>query len=75
MADIRSQKNGKVLRQDSLNAEPFKIIPDIVAVVLQTLFEAIWNEEQLSYYWTDDVTVRISIRRPARLQHLERFAS
>lgn len=59
MAAIRSLKNGKAPGQDSLNAELFTADPELVAEILQALFEAIWEEKQVPEGWTEGVFVKI----------------
>ena len=57
VAAIRSVKNRKAPGQDSLNAEFFKAAHEFAAQVLQPLFEAIWENKQLPYDWTEGVIV------------------
>ena len=49
MPAIRSPKTGKAPGQDSLNADLFKVEPEVAAQVLQLLFAAIWEEKQLPH--------------------------
>ena len=60
MPAIRSPKTGKAPGQDSLNADLFKVEPEVAAQVLQLLFAAIWEEKQPPDDWMESVIVTIA---------------
>ena len=49
---VKTLKNNKTRRQDTLQAELLKINPDLAADLLLPLFETIWEQEQLPHDWT-----------------------
>ena len=59
IAAIKSLKNGKAPGQDNLNAELFKIDPELASQILQPLFKAIWEIKQLPEDWTEGIIVKI----------------
>lgn len=56
---IKTLKNGKSPGQDNLDAELFKADPELAATILQPLFTAIWEGEEMPDDWTKGLIVKI----------------
>ena len=56
---IKSLRNGKSPGQDNLNAELFKVEPEIAAGFLVPLFKAVWERKQIPGDWSEGVIVKI----------------
>ena len=56
---IKSLKNGKAPGHDNLNTELFESDPELAATILQPLFAAIWEGEEVPADWTKEAFIRI----------------
>ncbi|KAJ8370368.1 hypothetical protein SKAU_G00103960 [Synaphobranchus kaupii] len=59
MTAIRSLKSGKAPGQDNLNAELFKVHPELSAKLLQPLFTVIWEGKKIPDDWSKGVIIKI----------------
>ena len=55
----KSLKNGKAPGHDNLNAELFKADQELTTVILQPLFVAIWEGEEVPADWRKGIIIRI----------------
>ena len=56
---IESLTNVKAPRHDNLNTELFEAETELAATILQPLFAAIWEGEEVPADWTKRVVIRI----------------
>ena len=56
---VKSLKNGKAPGHDKFNAELFKADPELAAAILQPLFVAIWEGEEVPADWRKGIIIRI----------------
>ncbi|CAG2201949.1 unnamed protein product [Mytilus edulis] len=56
---IKSLKNGKSPGHDNLNAELFKVDPELAAEILQSLFTSIWEGKIIPDDWTKGIIIKL----------------
>ncbi|XP_035829459.1 uncharacterized protein LOC101855698 [Aplysia californica] len=56
---VKSMKTRKSPGMDNLNAELFKVDPELTAAILQPLFKTIWEGEQIPEDWSTGVIVKV----------------
>ncbi|CAG2233652.1 unnamed protein product [Mytilus edulis] len=57
---IKSLKNGKSPGHDNLNAELFKVDPELAAEILQSLFTSIWEGKIIPDDWTKGIIIKLA---------------
>ncbi|XP_076105780.1 uncharacterized protein LOC143074119 [Mytilus galloprovincialis] len=57
---IKALKNGKSPGQDNLNAELFKVDPELAAEILQSLFTSIWKGKIIPDDWTKGIIIKLA---------------
>ena len=57
---IKSLKNGKSPGQDNLNAELFKVDPELAAKILYPLFTIIWEGTVIPDDWTKGIIIKLA---------------
>ena len=57
---IKALKNGKSPGQDNLNAELFKVDPELAAEILQPLFTSIWEVKVIPDDWTKGIIIKLA---------------
>ena len=59
LAAISGMRNNKASGEDGLKAELFKALPEENSIILQKLFEKVWEEERVPKDWLKEIITKI----------------